>query len=302
MYEAEPFGLYPPTADYIFPGNWAVQLEFFNQAISRHRLTAAALPKKASGRDCLLAMLHAWAANKDALVMGDKLTNGHARLPQIARVFPEADFIVIWRDPLDSCRSVVQAARQNRFFGRKGILTETFFGGARLAEGVLKLRLAGRRVHETVYPELVQNPEAELRKICGFVGLEFDERMLDLKGADYSMLPPGKHHERLRSGVVGESSTRAEVLPAEFLAKGRRYAALWREHYSGLAFARALPLPPSVVPPADWEQWLDQGIYQGWRSLTDLKYQVIRQLPFPVWQRLRREVADDAQRKFCHRV
>jgi len=144
MYEAEPFGLYPPTADYIFPGNWAVQLEFFNQAISRHRLTAAALPKKASGRDCLLAMLHAWAANKDALVMGDKLTNGHARLPQIARVFPEADFIVIWRDPLDSCRSVVQAARQNRFFGRKGILTETFFGGARLAEGVLKLRLAGR--------------------------------------------------------------------------------------------------------------------------------------------------------------
>jgi hypothetical protein len=287
MYEAEMFSLYPAHADYIFPDDWAARLEFFNQTISRHRLDAAALPRGLSARDSMLALFRAWAARKNASVFGGKTVVGHTQLPQFARIFPEADFIVLWRDPLDICRSVVNAGKQNRFFSRRGILTQTLFGTRQLAEGVLKLRAAGRRVHEVVYPELVNDPGAELRKLCDFIGVPFAPEMLDLETADYSMLPFGEHHDRVRSGMVKRKPEGTEVLPAEFVAKGKRYTALWRDYYAGLAFARALPPLTDTHRPGQLESWLDRGIYRGCSSVTNFKRRIIRELPIPMWQQLR---------------
>lgn len=287
MYEAETFSLYPADPDYVFPDDWTERLEFFNQTISRHRLDPGTLPKGLSARESMLALFQAWGARKNASVLGGKTVSGHTQLPQFARIFPEADFIVLWRDPLEICRSVVNAGRQNRFFSRRGILTQSLFGAQQLAEGVLQLRAAGRRVHEVVYQELVNDPELELRKICGFTGVPFAPEMLDLQCADYSMIPPGEHHERVRSGAVRRIRLGAEVLPAEFVAKGKRYAALWREYYGGLAFARALTHPPGTPPPGQIETWLDRGIYRGCDSFFRFKRQIVRQLPMALWRQFR---------------
>jgi hypothetical protein len=287
MYEAEPFGLYAPDPDYIFPEDWTARLEFFNQAFSRHRLDAMALPRKQPARECALGLFRTWAARKQATVMGGKSPIYHRYLPDIARIFPEANFIIIWRDPLDTCRSAVNAGKRNRFFSQKGILPQVFFGSQQLAKGVLQLRAAGRRVHEMVYPELVHDPESELRKICGFLGLEFDARMLDLAAADYSMLPPGEHHALARSGAVKKKGERAEVLPAKFIAKGRRYAVLWRQQYADLALVRALSQPAAAHPPGQWERWLDLVIYRSWWGLMNLRHLAARRLPVSIWQRLR---------------
>ena len=182
----------------------------------------------------------------------------------------------------------MNAGRQNRFFNRRGILTQTLFGARQLAEGVLKLRAAGRRIHEVFYQELVNGPEAELRKIvAAFLGEPFAPEMLDLRHADYSMLPPGEHHARVRSGSVRKNCEAAEVLPAAFVAKGKRYTALWRDYYAGLAFARALPPLPGTHRPGQFEAWLDRGLYRGGSSLSGFKRRIIRQLPMPMWQQLR---------------
>lgn len=284
MYEAEVFGLFPTKPGYIFPQNWVNRLEFFNQAISRHQLTLAPLPKSLSARESTLALFNAWAARKNAPVMGEKLVAGHAQLEQFAHFFPEADFIVIWRDPLETCRSVVSAGQHNRFFSRKGMLTRTLFGSEQLAKGVLKLRAAGRRVHEVVYQELVEDPEFELRKACSFLGVEFDPQMVNLESADCSMLPPGNHHASVRSGVVNAKRRQQEILSAEFVAKGTRYAALWRERYPGLAFARALPAQPDARKPGWLEQMADREIYRGWSWISDFKRLLCRRMPLPVWQ------------------
>jgi hypothetical protein len=287
MYEAETFSLYPADADYIFPDDWAARLEFFNQTISRHRLNPAELPKGLSARESMLALFHAWAARKNADVIGGKTVAGHTQLPQFARIFPEADFIVLWRDPLDICRSVVNAGRQNRFFSRRGILTQSLFGASQLAEGVLKLRASGRRIHEVVYQELVNDPEGELRKACAFIGVPFAPGMLDLQHADYSMIPPGEHHDRIRAGVVKRIRSGTEVLPADFVAKGKRYAALWREYYGSLAFTRALSSLPDTARPGQFEAWLDRGVYRSCASFLQFKRQIVRQLPMSLWQYFR---------------
>lgn len=287
MYEAEPFGLFRLDPDSIFPEDWPVRLEFFNQAISRHRLDSAALPKKKPGADCLRAMFRAWAARKNAVVMGGKSPVYHAWLPGIARVFPEADFIIIWRNPLDCCRSAVQAGQQNRFFNQAGILTRMFFGSAEMAKGLLRLRAAGRRVHELAFNDLLADPEAELQNICDFVGLTFNPQMLDLQLADYSMVPPGEHHGPARSGAVQRDRTRTEILAPAFLAKGRRYFALWRRNYPDSVFARTLPDDASVVPPGWFEQFFDRLIYWHWRARDHFKRRVLRQIPLGLWVRLR---------------
>jgi hypothetical protein len=287
LYEAEPLTLFPRATRAVWPHDWTTRLEFFNQTFSRHRLDAAALPGKKSARESMLGLFQTWAARKDAVVMGGKSPSYYRCLPAIARIFPEAEFIIIWRDPLEVCRSVVNAGKQNRFFSRKGILTQVFFGSEHMAQGVLELRAAGRRVHEVAYQELIGDPKSELEKICGFIGLEFDPRMLDLKSADCSMLPPGEHHTQVRSGVVKKTSAREEVLPAKFVAKATRYLALWQEKYPNLVFNRALIVPPEAGPPGGFERLADRGIYLGCSSLMDLKLLVFRLMPLSVWRRLR---------------
>jgi hypothetical protein len=300
MFEAEPFGIFPLKRDRLFPESWPKRLELFNQAISRHRLEPSQLPGREAGRDCLLAMFETWAARKNAVVMGGKSPTYHAWLPQIATIFPEADFIIIWRNPLDSCRSAVQAGKQNRFFSGHGIVWRILFGSEKLFQGVRHLRDAGRRVHELTLDDLTADPESELRKICDFVGIEFDPVMLDLQSADHSMLPPGEHHNGVRSSVVKKNQPRAEILPLQFVAKGRRYAKLWRERYAGSPFARALTEKSAEQRPGALEQFFDRIIYWFWRGWARIKTKLLRHIPLSLWKKLkklRNQPAGDDLRK-----
>ncbi|HEY1660910.1 MAG TPA: sulfotransferase [Verrucomicrobiae bacterium] len=296
MFEAEPFGLFPMKKDYVFPADWTARLEFFNQAISRHRLDPASLPVKAMGRECLLAMFRTVAARKQATVMGGKSPTYHAWLPKIAQIYPEAEFIIIWRDPLDNCRSVVRAGKKNRFFGARGIMKRAYFGAEQMHRGVLQLRAEGRRVHEILYSELVASPEMELRKICDFVGVDFDPKMLDLHTVDLSMVPAGEHHSPLRAGSVQKRQPRAEVLPMAFIEKHMRYAKLWRERYADSFFARTLNGDSALTGPGILERGSDATLYWWWRVWSRFKNKVIRRTPLVYWQKMRGEKSVPAAR------
>jgi Sulfotransferase family len=289
MFEAEPFGLFPLKKNVVFPPDWAARLEFLNQAVSRHKLDPSKLPAQAAGRECLLSMFRTVAARKNAAIMGGKSPTYHAWLPRIAKIFPEADFIIIWRNPLDSMRSVKDAGRQNRFFGRRGIGTRTYFGSEQMFKGVAKLRTDGRRIHELLFADLVATPEIELRKICDFIGVNFDPRMLDLQSADFSMVPPGEHHEPLRSGLLEKKQRHNEVLPWQWIEKDQRYVKLWRERYAGSFFARSLTGEAGKTAPSVFEQGRDRAVYWWWRLWSRFKNKVIRRTPLAFWQQFRGE-------------
>ena len=287
MFEAEPFGIFPLAGEAIWPANWAARLEFFNQSISRHRLDVAALPKNLPARDNLLTMFRTVAARKNAAVMGGKSPTYHKWLPEIAAIFPEAEFVVIWRDPLDCCRSAARAGKKNRFFSQPGILTRTFFGVKTLALGVEALRRAGKRVHELTYPDLVANPAAELGQICGFLGVPFDAQMLDLASADFSMVPAGEHHERVRSGAVVKLSPAPEIVAEAFVAKGGRYAVAWRERFAHLKLAQVLPVSPGASAPDEAERLGDWLTIRFWKEVQAVKHGVFANIPLAWWARLR---------------
>jgi len=287
MYEAEPFSLWPQDASAIWPADWPQRLECYNQTLSRHRLDASALSSPAPARDAALALYRAFAAQRGATVIGEKAPAYHPCVAEVAKVFPEARFIVIWRDPLDCCRSAIRAGRQNRFFAHRGILIRMLFGAASLARGVERLRRQGVPVHEVVYAEFVANPESHLRQICDFIGIPFDARMLDLSSADRSVVPAGEHHMKVRSGKIEPTAIGDDPLPAAFSAKGRRYAALWRERFAHLGFCRALGAKPGEHPPGLIERSFDGLVNWTWNALDALKRPIFRVVPLSWWRRIR---------------
>ncbi|MBU6411061.1 MAG: sulfotransferase, partial [Verrucomicrobia bacterium] len=208
--------------------------------------------------------------------MGEKAPAYHTCLPEIARLFPEAGFVIIWRDPIECCRSVAQMAHRDRHFAQPGFMTRTLFGAEILASGVEHLRRDGRRVHEVVYARLLERPESELRRLCEFLGLPFDPAMLDLKSAD-RRISPGLQQKMIRSTVQGE------LLSPSFLAKAGRYAALWRERYAHLKLAEALQGASDHAKPGTVEQGIDQVLYFFWQRMDALKRYAFRHTPLWWW-------------------
>lgn len=286
MYETEPLELWPRR---VATGSkdWPQRLEFFNQTFTRHDLKPESFSSTPPGREGALALYREFARKRGAAIMGEKAPSYYARLPMLATFFPDARFLIIWRDPIECCRSALRAASGNRFFAQRGITERIFLGAETLAQGVEWLLREKRYVCEVVYDEVVANPERELRRVCEFLRIPFDPTMLDLKSADVSSVPSGEHHAGVRSGVIGKAAETGEILPAPFIAKGRRYAKLWRERYSELGFARALDIDGETSAPGFLERARDNWARRYWHRVNAGKHLLFRRIPLSWWARLR---------------
>lgn len=105
---------------------------------------------------------------------GDKTPQYVACMPLLGRLFPDARFIHIHRDPRDSVASWVAAP-----FGPNNSYVAAMEWRRLVDAG----RAAGRdlgpgRYLEVSYEELVRQPEPTLRGICTFLGEEFEPGML----------------------------------------------------------------------------------------------------------------------------
>jgi hypothetical protein len=286
MYETEPLELWPQRAA-AGAQDWPQRLEFFNQTFTRHSLQQEPFASKPPGREGALELYREYAAKRGAMIMGEKAPSYYARLPMLGTFFPDAQFLIVWRDPVECCRSALRAASGNRFFAQRGMIQRMLLGAETFAQGVEWLLREKRNVCEVVYDEVVKNPERELRRVCEFLKIPFDPAMLDLKSADVSSVPLGEHHAGVRSGVIGRAAEADEILPAAFVAKGRRYAKLWSARFSQLGFARALDVQAEVAVPGAAERIADGARRKFWREFDCLKRFVFRRVPLSIWAHLR---------------
>lgn len=108
------------------------------------------------------------------LVWGDKSPDYVNHIDVLASVFPHARFVHIFRDARDQCLSL-----------RRRNATSAARAAQRWADGVTKARRDGRRVPERYlevrYEDLLARPEAELRRCCDFLGLDFEAGMVTLR-------------------------------------------------------------------------------------------------------------------------
>jgi hypothetical protein len=287
MYEAELMDFWPCRALAVRSRGWPRRLEFFNQTLTRHGLKEENFSASKPGREGALALYRQYALPRGATIMGEKAPAYYARLPMLGKTFPEARFLIIWRDPAECCRSAARAGRNNRFFAQRGMMTRMLLGSETLAEGVEWLLREKRSVHEVVYNELVENPEGELRRACRFLAIPFVPEMLDLGTADLSSLPSGEHHAGVRAGGIRKSHESDDALPAAFLTKCRGYAKLWQKRFSQLGFARALVPEPESVEPTLAARLADRCACLLWRLVDWAKQFLFRNIPLSCWSWLR---------------
>lgn len=149
---------------------------------------------------------------------GDKTPLYMQYLPLLERLFPTARFVHLVRDGRDAALSFLSVPR--------GIMTEGWgyptdaAGFARLwrtevnAARALGRRVGAERYLEVRYEDLVREPASELRRVCGFVGLEYQEDMLAYVGHSDSARKP--HQQRLNQPpTAGVRDWRTELTPAD---------------------------------------------------------------------------------------
>lgn len=107
-------------------------------------------------------------------IWGDKSPSYIDDIELLAGLYPAARVLHIVRDVRDHCVSIHEAWGKDRLRAAQ-----------RWTDGVLAARRAGQplgaRYMELRYEDLLRDPEARLRQVCTFVGLEFVPRMTTLE-------------------------------------------------------------------------------------------------------------------------
>lgn len=97
----------------------------------------------------------------------------HSRFDLLPRLWPNARFIHMLRDPRDVARSAIfQGWVGHVYFGAR------YWLEAEQRWSSLVTALLEHQRTEVRYEELVYRPEAELSKLCEFLGVAYDPAML----------------------------------------------------------------------------------------------------------------------------
>jgi hypothetical protein len=164
---------------------------------------------------------------KGAACFGEKSPVYCARLRQLARRFPDARFILLWRDPLEMYRSVARAGRGAHYFRGNDWLPHLIYQQEEMVQQAVDLKRAGFRVHNVTYSDLVDKTEEAGRGLCEFLGIEFDAKMVELSTADFSAIDLAPHHDHLRRGIIERREFPTEVVDARIVEKLQRFQARW---------------------------------------------------------------------------
>ncbi|HEY6769296.1 MAG TPA: sulfotransferase [Candidatus Sulfotelmatobacter sp.] len=244
--------------------DWAQRWEFWNQALTRHKIKVSDLPQQVSSlREACDQVWTRYAP--DQPIRGCKSPNYFDCLPRLAEEFPNARFIVIWRDPADVCRSVVRA-RSDSFFAKRGMVLRALLGCRDLKSGYDALIAKGIPVHAVQYEDLVADPAEIMQGVCRFLNVDFDRRMVSLKDADRSAIYDGGHHEKVNSEKIRAEKKKNEVLTPEVRAKVARYTAYWKKESVGSwpRFPERAEAQAGILFFA--ERWRDRLLYRSLRA------------------------------------
>ena len=213
-----------PAAEYPLRSNWAERIEFFNQALSRHRLIKPKETRKLDKIRTPLDLYRAFGEKKGASLSGEKSPFYCDRLAQLHRQYPSAFFIFVWRNPVEIYRSVLKAGQTSRFFGKPGMLSRMIYQQEQAIRQAARIEAKGARIFRLDYADLVDQTEKVCSEITAFLGVPYDARMLQLNKADLSAIYKAPHHAYLRRGVIERQKYAEELVPPRIAQKLERTA------------------------------------------------------------------------------
>lgn len=243
MYECDVWNFPRPLLRHRFKLNWAERIEFFNQTLSRHRLVSRNNLAMLKDIHTPMDLYRAFGEMKGAAVSGEKSPFYCNRLEQLYGLYPNAFFILVFRDPLEVYRSVLKAGQTSRFFGKPGMLSRMIYHQEQAIHQAGQIERKGARIFRVNYADLVDRTEEICRNISAFLGVPYDARMLELNKADLSTIYKAPHHAYLRRGIIERQKYNEELVLGPVRSKLERYRARWERLQSGW-----LKSPPRTNP------------------------------------------------------
>jgi Sulfotransferase family len=267
-------------------GDWLGRWEFWNSALSRHRIDKKRMPAEVP--DFPTAAMAVWEEYAGhAQVLGEKSPDYYDCMHILARDFPSARFLVIWRDLADTCRSMVRARSGSTFFSKPGLLHRAIIGYHKMkieCDALSKQRIP---LHQIQYEELIQDPTRVMQGICEFLGLEFEPRMASLEGSDRSAIYQGAHHERVKGEAIVNSGKDEEVLPAPVKNKIERYVAYWHKRYGGNWPVYPKPANNLARRASSAERVADEMLFRALRAMDSFTQLVYCYAPYKALEKYR---------------
>lgn len=269
--------------------DWLERWEFWNNALTRHNIEISKLP--ACIPNYSTAATEVWKQHAKDALYGDKSPNYFDALQPLAREFPQARFIVIWRDLADICSSIIRASEGSKFFAKRGMTHRALVGYGKLKRECEALVRLGIPLHQIQYEEMVQSPDAVVRGICAFLQIPFDPRMASLAGADRSAIYEAPQHAGVKSEKIELNDLRNNephdaVLPLELGGKIARYVACWK-----MESTDSWPVYPQSVggvePASVLERARDDVYFRALRALDRFTAFVYCHAPIAVLGRYR---------------
>ncbi len=222
--------------------DWGARWEFWNSALTRHGIVANDLPRGIADYPTAFSAAHkAYAASKSAVIWGDRSPVYYDSLPALARLFPQARFIVQWRDSVATANAIARAAQTG--FQRPGAQLRGLIGYQVLKTGVDSLISRGLPVCQVTYEELTSDPAKVMREVCRFLEIPYRDELATLQDADRSAIFEGAHHSLVRGDKI-VSTPRTLVLDEAARRKINGYVKLWKRQYND-------EWPPSAFSDAD---------------------------------------------------
>ncbi len=199
-------------------------------------------------REFLGRLFELYGRTRKKPLVGNKTPSYVRHLPELHGSWPEARFVHIVRDGRDVCLSVLNWKKAGRITGRYSTWEEDpvstialwwerkvragHEAGAALGPGLY---------HGMRYEDLIGDPEGECRALCEFLGLPYDDAMLDFhegKTKTHPSLSAKKAWLPVTSGLR-DWRTEMEIGDVE------RFEAAAGDLLDELGYGRAFPQPGS---------------------------------------------------------
>jgi Sulfotransferase family len=267
--------------------DWPERWDFWNSALTRHGVKPSDAPADASFQSAFQTVHQGFASARGATIWGDKSPNYYDRMTWLAQKFPGARFIVVWRNPADTARSMVRAAATgSSYFQKRGVLLRALIGYRVFRKQYVALKRAGIPVHAIDYEDLTRNTETTMRGVCDFLQIPFDPRILSLENADRSSIYEGEHHSFVKGNEIRSGQKRPEVLDPAWKYKIDRYVRSWQQQDHGWP---AYPKLECENGSGSWaaERLADTLHYQTWKLFDQFTAAVFSFAPLELLQRYR---------------
>ena len=119
--------------------------------------------------------LYAQQCKNGEMYFLDKTPRYYFIIPEIARIFPDAKFIFLFRNPIHVMSSIIQTWGKGHLSHLYNHEKDLNFGPKALSDGYELLKEKAIAIQ---YEQYVSHPEKSFKYICEYLEIEYDDKML----------------------------------------------------------------------------------------------------------------------------